>query len=64
MQKNQAAISKALAEIREEVRTREDKPWPPEEDCPGCDKHKDGPHRFGCTVHGKRSLKFTVNLRK
>lgn len=41
---------------------REDKPWPKEEDCPGCDKHKDGPHRFGCTVHGARQLKISVDV--
>lgn len=40
---------------------RRDKPWPPEEDCQGCDKHKDGPHRFGCSIHGKRQVTFTVN---
>lgn len=38
---------------------REDRPWPKEEDCPGCDGHKDkGPHRFGCSVHGARQPKF------
>jgi hypothetical protein len=39
---------------------RRDKPWPPDEDCKGCDKHKDGPHRFGCTVHGKNQIVLSV----
>lgn len=40
------------AEILREcgIAEREDKPWPKEEGCPGCDKHKDGPHRFDCSV--------------
>lgn len=32
------------------VDERENKPWPPEDDCRGCDRHKAGPHRFGCTI--------------
>lgn len=35
---------------------RRHKPWPIEDDCPGCDQRKEGPHRFGCTLHGKRQL--------
>ena len=31
---------------------RADKPWPPWEDCAGCPSHKDGPHKFGCQLHG------------
>jgi len=41
--------------------------WSPEEDCPGCDGHKDGAdghpeggHRFGCTLHGAQQLKIPV----
>lgn len=39
---------------------REDKPWPPEEDCAGCDQRKSGQHRFGCSVHGARQMRLSV----
>ena len=25
-----------------DIDDRSDKPWPPDQDCPGCDKHVDG----------------------
>lgn len=25
-----------------------ERPWPEEEDCPGCPAHKDGPHKMSC----------------
>lgn len=34
----------------EEEDPRRDKPWPPEEDCPGCPEHRDGPHKMSCVV--------------
>lgn len=40
------------------------KPWPIEEDCLGCDQHKDGPHRFGCTLHGARAGQLRVSVVK
>lgn len=38
------------------------KTWPKEEDCPGCPCHKDGPHKFGCTIGGARQIKIPVKL--
>jgi hypothetical protein len=48
------------------------KTWPQEEDCPGCDGHRDkGPHRFSCHAQGGGQLvvpmievdgKFKVDL--
>ena len=42
-------------EPREFERDPEEKPWPPEEDCPRCDGHREGEredgsgkHRFSC----------------
>ncbi len=32
------------------------KPWPPEDDCKGCDRHIHGPHRFSCHVFGKNQM--------
>ena len=40
---------------------RADKPWPPEQDCLGCDGHLDGPHRFGCYASGKHQVVMTVD---
>lgn len=37
------------------------KSWPIEEDCKGCDMHKDGPHRFGCRIHGARTTQLVVS---
>ena len=37
-----------LAECGVIIDPREDKPWPESDDCEGCDRHKAGPHRFGC----------------
>lgn len=38
------------------VDPRKYKPWPVEEDCPGCDQHRDSDqHRFGCSVRGARA---------
>lgn len=51
-----------VAECGVVIDPREDKPWPKEEDCPGCDKHRDGPHRFGCTVHGKRQMVLPATM--
>lgn len=53
-----------LAECGVVIDPREDKPWPEEEDCRGCDKHKDGPHRFGCSLHGARQPKFYASTTK
>ncbi len=41
---------------------RSDKPWPKDQDCPGCDKHIDGPHRFGCAIKGTRRVIITVKV--
>ncbi len=32
----------------------EPNPRPPEEDCPGCPGHKDGPHKMSCRVQKTR----------
>ena len=40
---------------------RADKPWPPEEDCPGCPAHKDGHHKMSCSIH-KGQVHLHVNL--
>lgn len=53
-----------LAECGIVIDPREDKPWPKEEDCRGCDSHKDGPHRFGCSIHGARQMKLYVKENK
>lgn len=29
--------------------------------CPGCDRKRKGPHRFGCSIGGKRQLQFSVH---
>jgi len=42
------------------AKQREDKPWPPEEDCPGCPCHRDGPHKFGCSIGGDRQLMVSM----
>lgn len=39
---------------------RTDKPWPPEEDCPGCPNHRDGPHKMECAVRGKQQVVLPV----
>lgn len=39
------------------------KTWPPEEDCPACPSHKDGPHKFGCAIGGARQIKLPVTLK-
>jgi hypothetical protein len=49
-----------LAECGIVIDPREDKPWPKEEDCQGCDKRKEGPHRFGCSIHGARQVKLPM----
>ena len=40
---------------------RADKPWPPDQDCPGCDKHVDGPHRFTCRAVTPGRTKLNVS---
>ena len=38
---------------------REGKDWPPEEDCPTCDRRIGGPHRFSCaTARGDAPREF------
>jgi hypothetical protein len=39
---------------------REGKPWPEEEDCPGCPGQRDGEHKFSCAYGGVRRLVLTV----
>ena len=39
---------------------REYKPWPPEQDCPGCPGQKTGPHRFGCAIGGARGAALSA----
>jgi hypothetical protein len=57
-------IAEMIAEVDEvETDDRSRKQWPPEEDCPGCDKHRDGPHRFGCTLHGVRATQVVLPVR-
>lgn len=53
-------VTEHLAERYGLVEKR-DKPWPIEEDCQGCDQHKDGPHRFGCSLRGVRQLVVYAN---
>ena len=55
-------IAEIVAELENDP--REGKTWPPEEDCPGCDQHRDGPHRFGCSLHGKQQLRVTIALKE
>lgn len=43
---------------------RRTKPWPPEEDCPGCPEHRDGPHKFGCSVGGARQLVIPMTRKR
>ena len=43
---------------------RKDKSWPVEEDCKSCDRHRNGPHRFSCSIGGKKQLVLNVTLRK
>lgn len=40
------------------------KPWPLEEDCKSCPEHKDGPHRFGCFIHGARANQPIIGVNK
>jgi hypothetical protein len=47
-------------EHEDEAQPRRGKPWPPEEDCKGCDKHKDGPHRFSCSEAGVRASQLVL----
>jgi hypothetical protein len=47
--------------FEEDVDDRTGRPWPPEEDCPGCGQHKDGPHRFTCRVAGARQIVATAD---
>ena len=35
---------------------RSDRPWPPADDCPGCDGHRNGPHRFTCRAVTTRTV--------
>lgn len=50
--------------IDDEVDPRAGKPWPPEEDCPSCDKHVHGPHRFSCPRLGAERVALNVTLKK
>lgn len=45
-------IAEILASCADDFDPREYKPWPEEEDCSGCDQHKNGPHRLSCHMAG------------
>lgn len=40
---------------------RADKPWPADQDCPGCSGHVDGPHKFACYASRARQAVVTVS---
>ena len=40
---------------------RADKPWPADQDCPGCNGHVNGPHRFACYASRKHQAVITVD---
>ena len=56
-------IADLLGRDGDAVYDRSDKPWPPDQDCKGCDKHQDGPHRFGCLIHGRTAHQLTVTFK-
>jgi hypothetical protein len=43
--------------------SREDKPWPEEEDCTHCPGRQGeaGPHKFGCAIGGARRIVMPLN---
>ena len=40
---------------------RADKPWPADQDCPGCNGHVNGPHRFTCYASRKHQVVMTID---
>lgn len=36
--------------------------FPPDEKCPGCPNHKNGPHKFRCTFAGVQQVKLPAIL--
>ena len=56
-------IDEILGRSPGDVPRREPKPWPPEEDCPGCPSHKDGPHKLSCSHRGAGQVKLPLNIK-
>ena len=45
-----------LKDLAPDTDDRADRPWPPADDCSGCDGHKNGPHRFTCRAVSNRTV--------